>query len=244
MRSMAPAAMMGVALQDVAVTAQRKVAEEQLGDLKLYRVPERTTVASRQSKQVRLLDRAAIPITILYRATLSADEIRPTFAAERLLRTVNDQANHLGLPLPSGRVALFTLHGGQRLLLHESNMRDLAVHEELQLELGSSSDVQVAAVHDDLQAGSAQAQTLPLLPGVTLSRLSRQQLERVQISNAQSVPVQIELLVALYDGAQVIRADHPLSTKDGRPVFRLTIPAQDSLILRYQVQYQTQRNSR
>ena len=49
-------------LEQVAVTGARRVSQEQLGDLKLYRVPQRTTVASRQSKQVRLLDRASIPV--------------------------------------------------------------------------------------------------------------------------------------------------------------------------------------
>ncbi len=56
----APAAAFG-GLEEVSVTGAR-VSQEQLGDLKLYRVPERTTVASHQSKQVRLLDRTAIPV--------------------------------------------------------------------------------------------------------------------------------------------------------------------------------------
>ncbi len=47
-RAPAPMAMMKAA----AVLVQ----EEQLGDLKLYRVPDRTSVTSRQLKQVRLLD--------------------------------------------------------------------------------------------------------------------------------------------------------------------------------------------
>jgi hypothetical protein len=58
-------------LMDVTVTA-RKVEQEQLGDLKLYRVPDRITVASRQSKQVRLLDRSSIPIMPVYGADLVA----------------------------------------------------------------------------------------------------------------------------------------------------------------------------
>jgi hypothetical protein len=246
MRSMvaAPSAMMGEAWQQVMVTGQRKVAEEQLGDLKLYRVPERTTVAGRQLKQVRLLDRSPIPITTVYRASLSADDIRTAFAAERVLRTLNTQANHLGVPLPSGRVEVFALHDGQRLLLHEANMRDLAVNEELEIELGGAADVQVAVVHEALQIDSTQAKQLPLLPGVTLHRVRREQMERVQISNARGASIQMELTVVLYDGAEVIRADHPLASKNGKPVFRLTIPAHGTLILRYQLQYLTSGNPR
>jgi hypothetical protein len=240
-RSVMPAMMMAApGLARLTLGEQRKVVEEQLGDLKLYRVPERTTVASRQSKQVRLLDRTAIPVTTLFRAELTADEARTSFAAERLLRTVNDQANHLGLPLPSGSVAVFALHDGQRLLLHESGMRDLAVNEEVEIELGSSPDVQVAVVHEKVKVDSAQAKLLPLLPGVTLRTATRGQIERVQISNARSAPIQMELRVVLYDGAQLIRADHAPGSKNGRPLFSLSIPAQGSAALRYQIQYQTQ----
>ena len=52
----------------VVVTGAKKVQQEQLGDLKLYRVPERTTVASRQSKQVRLMDRPGIPVNSRFTA--------------------------------------------------------------------------------------------------------------------------------------------------------------------------------
>ena len=86
-------------LMEVTATA-KKVEQEQLGDLKLYRVPDRTTVASRQSKQVRLLDRSSIPIKLVYGADLAADENATSAPAHLLLRTVNDVTHHLGLPLP------------------------------------------------------------------------------------------------------------------------------------------------
>ena len=84
------------ALQEVAVTAMRRVQQEQLGDLKLYRVPDRTTVASRQSKQVRLLDRLGIPVDRVFGADLAANQDAAA-AASMLLRTLNDAAHHLGL---------------------------------------------------------------------------------------------------------------------------------------------------
>lgn len=238
-RSVVPVPMLSRALQDVTVTASRKVALEQLGDLKLYRVPERTTVAGRQSKQVRLLDRTAIPIATVYRAALTADEARSSFAAERVLRTVNDKAHHLGLPLPSGSIAVFALRDRQRLLLHESSLRDLAVNEELEIDMGSSADVQVAVVHETVGIGAVQEQPLPRVPGATPRRSGREQLERVRIGNSHAAPIQMELAVQLYEGAQVIRADHPLATRNGRPIFRMTIPALGSSTLRYQIQFES-----
>ena len=73
--------------QEVVVTAMRKVMLEQLGDLKLYRVPDRTTVASRQSKQVRLLDRSAIPVQTIYGSDLGEDDSDEWQQARMLLRT-------------------------------------------------------------------------------------------------------------------------------------------------------------
>jgi hypothetical protein len=199
------------ALQNITMSAARRVEEEQLGDLKLYRVPDRTTVASRQSKQVRLLDRAGIPVTLVYGADLAAGETQAPAPASRLLRTMNTRANHLGLPLPSGRIAVFAARGGENLLLNESGVRDLAVDEELEINLGDAPDVQVTAAQVDHAS-------------------------RVDISNARATEVQFELRLRVPEGGRVVHADHPMGTKNGRPIFRLTLPANETVTLRYQTQ--------
>src|ERR1700735_4513540 len=84
----APAAM---SLEEVVVTGAKRVQQEQLGDLKLYRVPERTTLASRQSKQVRLMDQLGIPVGTLYGADIATAYrgAASTGGAHRLLRAKN-----------------------------------------------------------------------------------------------------------------------------------------------------------
>lgn len=232
------------ALQDVAVTAARRVQQEQLGDLKLYRVPDRTTVASRQSKQVRLLDRLGIPVSRVYGADLAADDKDATVAADLKLRTLNDSANHLGLPLPSGRIAVFAVRDGQKILLHESGMRDLAIDEEVEIALGESSDVQVAVQKEKTGIDPAGIQNLPLVPGVTILRSAKvDDVKRVTISNARSTAALFELRLRLPEGGRIIRADHPVAAKNGRPIFRLTIPANDSVTLRFQIQHTMSRVS-
>ena len=42
--------------------------QEELGDLKLYRIPEPVTVAARSQKQVALLQRPGVQVRTLYRA--------------------------------------------------------------------------------------------------------------------------------------------------------------------------------
>jgi hypothetical protein len=232
-KSAAPAAM-----QEIVLTAQRNVQQEQLGDLKLYRVPDRTTVASRQSKQVRLMDQLAIPVSFVYSADLAAIDDTASVPAQLLLRTMNTAANHLGLPLPSGRIAVFAARGGEKLLQHESGLRDLAVDEEVEINLGDASDVEVTAVKEKTTIDPALARSLPLVPGVLILRSTQvDDVNRVDVSNARATEIQFELRLRLPEGGKVVRADHPLGTKNGRPIFRLTIPANETMTLRYQTQH-------
>jgi hypothetical protein len=204
----APMAMRSMAAQQIVVSAEKKVQEEQLGDLKLYRIPERTTLASRQSKQVRLMDRADIPVETIYGADVADRAGAPAY---RLLRTLNAPSNHLGLALPSGSVAVFAHLGDQRLLEHESNLRDIAINEEVEINMGESADVQVTATE---AIGSAHT---------------------VTVSNARPGAIQFELKLRLEQGDRVVHADHEVGSKNGRPIFRLMVPANETVTVRYQV---------
>ena len=214
LKALAQAAAM--AAPSLAMDAARQVEQEQLGDLKLYRVPDRTTVASRQSKQVRLLDRSAIPVTQVYGADVPVQETTTPTAAIKILRTMNSTADHLGLPLPSGSIAIFARHGGERLLESESSLRDLAVDEDVEINLGASPEVWVRVVKDRVNGDSASG--------------------HVEISNARPVQIQFELRLQLREGTRLVRADHSMGSKNGRPIFRLTIPAHASATVRYQTQ--------
>jgi hypothetical protein len=231
----APMAARAEAFQEVVVTAMKKVSLEQLGDLKLYRVPERTTVASRQSKQVRLMDRTLVPIDTVYGADLD-DFDSGWIPANRFLRTKNTAPNHLGLPLPSGSVAVFASRAGDGLLEHESRIRDTAVDERIEIDMGSSAEVQVSAVLEKSSVDSAHAELLPLVPGVGLRSVKVSDVSRIEISNARANPVAVELRLPLDEGARVVRADHAISRKNGRSMFELTVPANGIATVRYQRQ--------
>jgi hypothetical protein len=233
-KSVAPEAAK-MSLAAVATTAVQ-VQQEQLGDLKLYRVPERTTLASRQSKQVRLMDRSGIPVTATYGADFADDKATFTGPAHRWLRTKNSAANHLGLPLPSGTVGVFMGHGGGRLLQHESGIRDTAVDEEVEIDQGESADVQVSKTDEGTGIDSAHAKLLPLVPGVALRSVKVDNVRRVEVSNARAGEIDFELRLRLPEGARIVRADHPLEAKNGRPIFRFKVPANQTVAIRFQTQ--------
>jgi len=228
----APAAF---AMREVTLSAGY-VQQEQLGDLKLYRVPERTTLASRQSKQVRLMDRSGIPVNAVYGMDFATGYSELTSPAHRLLRTKNSVVSHLGLPLPSGTVAVFASYAGERLLEHQSALHDTAVDEELEIDMGESSDVQVSMTHEKTGIDSAHAQLLPLVPGVSLRSVKVDDIQRVEVSSARGAGIDFELRVRIPEGARVVRADHPLGTKNGRPIFRFKVPANQTITVRFQTQ--------
>jgi hypothetical protein len=219
---------------DIIVTAQRRVELEQLGDLKLYRVPYPTTIASRQAKQVRLLDRRTIPVTRFYTADLQANETGKLDPAKVSLRSRNDKAHHLGLPLPSGRISTFQPAGQRLLLVGESGLADTAVDEDVEIEIGDASDVQVQQT-EDTRNRNGSYKIIPMVPGVAFLKMNAlDDTSRIQISNAQPKPINFELRLKLDDGQKVARADHAFGMKNGRPIFRLIIPANNTVLIRYQ----------
>lgn len=241
---MAAAAMRMADMQEVTVTGSR-VRQEQLGDLKLYRVPEPTTVASRQSKQVRLLDREGIPVSRVYTARLY-DRPGPANwnSASIQLRTRNDAANHLGVPLPSGRVAVLTERQGAQLLLNRGDMRDHAVNEDVEIEMGHSSDVNVRTrlLKEDIDP--ARVRTVPLVPGVAGLRISDvNDAIQVEISNARDEPIDFEFQFDL-SASQVIRSDHALGTRHGQPTMRIRVPANSTVTASYQTGHTRNRTVR
>jgi len=211
---------------------------EQLGDLKLYRVPERTTLKSRQIKQVRLLDRQNIPVELFYGLDIPANASVASTAAQRSVRTRNDTEHHLGLPLPSGEVASFVTSNDTTLLLNQVHWRDTAVNEEVELELGTSADVQVEATLEKTNVYTRP----PFLRGILRSKSALvDSVNRVEIHNAKNEDIQFELKLQLPDGTQLIAADATLATRNGRQVFTLPVPANRTATVRYQTEHTSPR---
>ena len=66
---------------------RRMVAQqEELGDLKLYRIPEPVTVAARSQKQVALLQRAGVRVSLVYRQRLFPTDSAVAGPAQRVPR--------------------------------------------------------------------------------------------------------------------------------------------------------------
>ncbi|WP_066724596.1 DUF4139 domain-containing protein [Sphingomonas pituitosa] len=187
--------------------------QEELGDLKLYRVPEPVTVAALSTKQVALLHRESVKIARIYRGAFpslpySVGEARPPSSPTAIvLRAENRTSEGLGLPLPAGKLALFAERDGAPVLLGESDLADRAVGEEVELLPGTSSDVRYTVI------------------GQPAGR--RREAFRIEVSNAHDAPVTFELPIPYPN----VSADAPLVERKGVKTWRVIVPANGTAVL-------------
>lgn len=218
----APMAMSAAYAEDVVVTGQRVSArapaakavmvaqQEELGDLKLYRVPEPVTVAAQSQKQVAMITQPNVRFERVYTGTFDQFDYDPatirrqSVEAGRVLRTENLKARGLGLPLPAGAVVVFEEARGESLLVGESTLSDRAVGEEVELTTGTSSDVRY------------EVTALP--PSKRLQPYS------VEVTNARSTPETFEFVIPF----EIASSSVKLVERKGRKAWRVTVPANGS----------------
>lgn len=149
----APAPMMSAeaitvtgARMQVADAAVATASEEDLGDLKLFRVPGRVDVSAKGMKQVAFLDKPAVEARFLYEAgcdpyAVLGEEAADPQPAAILLVTRNDEARGLGVALPQGALTLYEPGARGPRLAARASLRDYARGQDVELELGTSAQV-------------------------------------------------------------------------------------------------------
>lgn len=189
---------------------------EQLGDLKLYRVSQRTTVAARQMKQTRMLDQKAVPYERVLKLDhyLSYNPSANTAHPVAVLRTRNDKQHELGLPLPAGAFLVEQEQFGRPMIVGEPRLGDTAEDEKIELALGEALDVTVARKTTTLERDSR-------------ARFS----DEFTITNANPHEVTLELRFMAWGAERVVESSHPIVKEDGRQIVRLTLPANASTTL-------------
>ncbi|HEY0313182.1 MAG TPA: hypothetical protein VGC56_11880 [Allosphingosinicella sp.] len=193
--------------------------QEELGDLKLYRIPIPVTVAANSQKQVALLARKAIPFDRSYSASVDTnihDGGTTILPVNLLLRMKNKREKGLGLPLPEGRVAMFQAVAGQKLVVGESSIGDNAVGQDLELEIGESPDVLIAhRIAMDPAQGDADDRYYNPKP----------ELHELELSNATAAPVTVDVVIPTYEPWEVAKPSRKLGAKDGARLWRAHVPA-------------------
>lgn len=213
-------------VEEIVVTAQKLAVQSDLGDYKLYTLPEPTTVAARQTKQVLFLDQQRVPFERIYGYRMDLDAYDPADlepqAPEVILRLKNDKAAGLGKPLPSGVVSVMEPSAGAPVLAGEDEVRDTAVGLPLEVELGRAMDVAV---------------TVRVLEEATGGRGARLRLEAA-FANDKPQPIVLEYRQARR-GRDFKVADASIrhGSKLGEPMWTIRLKPGERTTLTYAITY-------
>jgi hypothetical protein len=220
-------------LSEIIVTGSRVPLAQmrELGDYKLYAVPEPTTIAARQSKQVQFLSEKRVPFTRIYtfRAIEESimdqdDDFAPRRAAV-LLRLQNKESEGLGKPLPGGVVSVMETGGAGSLLAGQDSIDDIPVGLPVELELGLAMDVWVE-------------------PRVTEDRTivrsddNEQRLSvEVRLGNDKPVPITLEYRQPREgEGFRIVRESRAHTLKHGDVQWTFRLRPGGRAVLRYTMQ--------
>ncbi|TAD78032.1 MAG: hypothetical protein EAY70_07565 [Sphingomonadales bacterium] len=190
-------------------------AEENLGDLKLFRVPGRVDVAAKGMKQVAFLDQSAVTARYLYEAgcdpydgIAAADEPAP---ARMLLVTKNEEQRGLGLALPQGSMTIYEPTSGGERLAGTTRLRDYARGQDMELELGDSAQVfaRCAAVNKTGMAEGSKSWTAM----------------RASLTNANSHAITMRLQLGWAGDFDIRFPGKKVMVTNGYQTVEITVPA-------------------
>ncbi len=226
----APAAMMESA-SPIVVTASRVARQEDLGDLKLYRVPMRVTIAANGQKQVALLQKPGVQFRRVYESGATAGQASEG-SMPLILRMKNEDKDGLGIPLPSGGLAVYEANGARVLLAGNDTLRDHAVKEEVEVGVQRSTAVRYSQRFLD---GNSMIAREAMKPGGAGGRWE------VRISNAKRTPVDVEWAVYTNPNIEISQLSAKLRRKDGQDVWFVRVPANGEAVLTYRAKISRRR---
>jgi hypothetical protein len=210
-------------MAELMVTAAR-IEREELGDYQLYRLPWRTDLNARQTKQVLFLDEPEVQVERFYGFRLesltrppAADVVVPNLT----LRFENTEAYGLGEPLPSGVVRVFESYAGRDVLAGEAEVGDRPVGLPVELVIGRAQNV-----------------LLEITTGLQSSGRNRDRVvveTQHRIVNNKAVPIDLEIRQRVEDymtDVELESSSRPMRRKYGDLAWRFAVPPGEEL-LRY-----------
>ncbi len=187
---------------------------EQLGDFYLYPLPERTTIANRQQKQVSFLDVAGSPAARAYeyRNAWLGTQDQPV-SANSVLRFSSSREQGLGDALPAGTVRVYQRDArGNPQFVGESAIGHTPMGSELGLVTGQAFDVKVQPVVERRER---------------LSDTRWRTVMRYTLTNARPVPVTVDLLQSgLWGDTRIVEESQPSERRSADDaLWRVAVPA-------------------
>jgi len=187
---------------------------ERIGDFYLYPLPERTTIANRQTKQVSFLDVDNTPAARAYeyRNGWMGTQDEPQ-SANTVLRFSSSREQGLGDALPAGTVRVYQRDArGNPQFVGESAIGHTPMGSELGLVTGQAFDVKVQPVVERRERVSSNRWRTTM---------------RYTLTNARPAPVTVDLLQSgLWGDTRIVEESQPSERRSAdEALWRVAVPA-------------------
>ncbi|MEZ5831366.1 MAG: DUF4139 domain-containing protein [Dongiaceae bacterium] len=222
---------MAVGMAADAAAPREKMRQEAAFEYHLYSLDRPTTLKENQTKQVALLAADAIPVEKQY-VLANVAQLGNNYGsrigetqrvnAEVRMKIKNEEASHLGLPLPAGVVRVYKADSdGDAIFVGEDHIDHTPKNERLDLMLGRAFDVTARGKQ------------------VSYSRIADNVYENayeIEVKNAKKDPVTVSLREFVPGDWKMLEE----STKSAKPdsstaEWQLDVPAEGSAKLTYKV---------
>ncbi len=212
-------------------TTRMQMQEEAAFEYHLYTLDRPTTIKENQTKQIALMAATAIPVEKQYLMTNAANVWgryaeafgdAPRVNASVRLHFANDEASHLGLPLPAGIIRVYKADSdGDALFLGEDRIEHTPKNETVDLTLGEAFDVTARTRQTDHRDRGSDIYENAF---------------EIEIKNAKDEAVTIDVREAIPGDWQILAESHPHEKLDANTAgWKIEVPASGSVKLSYRV---------
>ncbi len=226
----APAPVMAKAMREMAVAAA-PMREEGLLEYHLYTLDHPTTVAEHQTKQVALLSAAGVPVRkelLLqgseYYYQSSYGELGQKMKLGVFVEFSNQEANHLGMPLPKGVVRVYKKdRSGNAQFVGEDSIDHTPRNEKVRLKLGEAFDVTADKKQSDFRVIDRK--------GIYESAYE------IVLKNGKKEPVTVTVKEPIPGDWKMLSSSHKHEkAASNTAVWQISVPAEGRVMLSYRVQ--------
>lgn len=201
--------------QEIVVTGSRIAPREDIGDYKLYRVPQPTTLGAQSRKQIAFMEKGAVAAELLHKFEAVGEDF--SWDEGPVLRIDNRKGGPLAEPLPGGQVTLFQRRAGEPMLVAETELKDKAVGELVDLQLPDAEDIFVDADQDELDSGEGWTRY------------------RITITNDSETAEPVEVSFANDQSYAIDKISRSTRLRDGKRIWSVVVPSESERTIDYRV---------
>jgi hypothetical protein len=209
------------------VSTAQKIEASELGDYKLYALPELSDLLARQTKQVQFLDQEDVPFERFYAYSVFDDDSSSETdePASIFLRLQNTALGKLGKPLPAGSVSVFEVTPqGSPVLAGQDRVHDISVGLPVEIVQGRAMDVRVR-----------RTVTKEESPGWWFNKATRAMLE-IDVTNEKPVPITFEVYHPMLERMRIVSESERHVVKPKGATWRFTMAAGERKLLRFTIE--------